>query len=348
MKSSFNQIFQINNLSNLILYQIDNNPAILLKGELEKIINFIGDNSINEISSGIIYYVYDYFTNIINNQMKILTSNDILLNNKFLKNINNMNNISDFIKENNIFEISKKLTSDIIDKSSQIISQISNIKMNTEILGFNLSLTIDDGKLNISSTPKCFTLNVIEEFAKDIFPLIIPVPSFPFLQLRITPDAILHLCTKFEFTHEFNYSSTNLTLDFNCEAQAFIKVEGGIFLDAYLTELNFAIVFKGKDKNKFFEGKVGIRFSIDFMQIKINLAFYFELKEFSFTICIELYGRFLLWDDNKEIPIYSYKTDEYPYCLFFDFYLYENEYDELELEFDGDFMSKTKEISSFQ
>ena len=171
--------------------------------------------------------------------------------------------------------------------------------------------------------------------------------NFPFLQVRFTPDVIFHLCGHFEFIHEFETSSTNLTLDFECEAQALLKLEAGLFFDAYIAEAKAAIVIKGKNKNtKIFEGKVGIRFSIDFMQIKINLAFYFELKEFSFTICIELYARFLLFDKTKEIEIYSYKSDEHSYCLIFDFYLNENEYDELDEELDGNFISKNKTFFS--
>ena len=128
-------------------------------------------------------------------------------------------------------------------------------------------------------------------------------------------------------------------MGFDINAQVGLKLEGGIYFDPYVFDLHASIVIKGDtDDITLFTGRIGLKFSIDFMQDKLSLSFYFSVKNFSFYIYLELYARILTKTlFEKQLEIWRYKSKGIsPQYYYFDFDLSGNKYDQFNETLDID------------
>ena len=70
--------------------------------------------------------------------------------------------------------------------------------------------------------------------------------------------------------------------------------EGGIYFDAKVVSVSLAAGFEGH----LFEGKIGIKFSIDFTQIRICFSIYWDLFAVEFKFYVKLKVKFLFLEST--------------------------------------------------
>ena len=134
-------------------------------------------------------------------------------------------------------------------------------------------------------------------------------PEFPFLQLRIIPEVILTAC--FEINYIFadektNYPTSILSFDINTGILLAVKIEGGIYLDDIkaILDISEAVGVQGT----MFQGKVGLKFNIDFEKSKLDLIIYFNWEALSFTFYIHIKVKILSFTLVDYRPNYKIKT----------------------------------------
>ena len=127
-------------------------------------------------------------------------------------------------------------------------------------------------------------MDIIEKFAKNIFPLKFPCPAFPPLQFRISPIVEIKSCSILRSIKDNNNPISILEFDNNCGAIIGINFEGGIYFDIKVASLSLSAGVEGH----LFEGKIGMKFSVDFTQIKIILSIYMDLFSVEFIFYVKL------------------------------------------------------------
>ena len=112
----------MNYLENCILTVIEERKAS------NKFIISIVDNKIikclNKISTGILLSIYNFYSNLINEQSQVITSDDIQINNYYLNNINDTKTVIEIINNKKIFSKSKEL---IKSNAKRMIIEIDNL-----------------------------------------------------------------------------------------------------------------------------------------------------------------------------------------------------------------------------
>lgn len=288
----FSQFKNVDYLGNLVNYQINRSDEILKKA-LEELITPINNNYfeyLSEISSEMILSTFNTLSGQINNQSKVITTEDNEIYELIINNIDNVDTILDIIVRKKIFEKIKEIR-DYVDADSIVETlkyEATEFGNGFEDLKHDISVgfQISNGKWSI--TPKkCWSIDIIQKFANDTFPLKLVAPSFPFLQIRFWPNVILQACISAEFEDDFEWMSSQLTFDISCGAKIILTVEGGLYFDLgvdlkkkkyNIADLKVVVEVEGT----LFDGKVGMKFSIDFMQAKLILTFYLDISAFSF------------------------------------------------------------------
>ena len=138
-------------------------------------------------------------------------------------------------------------------------------------------------------------MNIIEKFADSIFPIKIECPSFPPLQLRFSPKVLLTAGLIIGYEEEIDSSSSILSYDLYGELELGGRIELGLYFNISIANLDMAV---GLDGN-LYEGKVGFKLSIDFIELKANILFYsyYYLVSLKFYIYIKTKVLFYAIDD---------------------------------------------------
>ena len=122
-----------------------------------------------------------------------------------------------------------------------------------------------------------------------LFPIKIRCPGFTPLQLRISPVVLVKTCGELIYeTYEYFHTS-KLSIDFNVGASIGLVIEAGLFFDIKILGFSVSIEVQGN----LFEGKVGIKFSIDFTKAQLVLNIYSEFFPLSFEFFIKAKAKIL-------------------------------------------------------
>ena len=130
----------------------------------------------------------------------------------------------------------------------------------------------------------------------DIPPIIIPIPFFPYLQLRIIPYVVLQ-------THlglEFQIKDTHIGFDLYAKAEVGINFEVGIYIPpegGELLEISLRVGIKGILGS----GKAGMKVYLRFRKMQIITDLYWEFNAFT----INFYVKFGIKINIKLFSYYS-------------------------------------------
>ena len=263
--------------------EVESNPQKEAEKQKRKeLIDFIENNTrlndLNILSNIIIVTIYSTYLNTINKQSKILNIIDADINKLFKKNIGNVDKLLENVNsykifskvKDNIENIENALTieiDDIIDKFSKFEKIYFDLKRNDFISNYFLNFLKFKYSTSISY---CYPLNLTEKIPG--FPLILPVPSFPVLQLRIFPIVNITACSEIEYKL-IDFDLTQVFFNFNTNASVGLDLEGGLYLDAVFLHFSASVGIKGN----LFDGRVGIKILVDFDNSKLYLTLYFEV-----------------------------------------------------------------------
>jgi hypothetical protein len=144
-------------LDELASNEIKDKPEIELEKLIKKLIDFIENKRklkhLNELSNGIILSTYNTFTNIINQQSKVINTNDVDINYNFNKFIDNVDRLLDFVGAYKIFSKVKKIINNIVDAITvEVDAEIEYFTDELEVSGgvedFSYGASFDDDKLS--------------------------------------------------------------------------------------------------------------------------------------------------------------------------------------------------------
>jgi hypothetical protein len=312
--------------SNIYIDYLDYLESIEIESKSEKeaekqrrkeIIDFIENykrlNDLNELSNKIILSIYIIYLNIINKQSKIINIFDIITNFNFEKYIDNvdtllkiMNDYKIFSKvKDNIENIEYDLTIEIedkIEKFSKFEEFYDELESRDNFITSFLYNFLGIDIYQFKYEEYCYSLNAIENIS--LFPIIISCPYFPPLQIRLSPIVNVTICSKimFEIT-DFDLLLTKFDFDFSTKTSFGLKLEGGIYLDIYVSKLTASVGINGN----LFDGKIGVKISIDFDKSQLHLKVYLECSinlYFNFYILIQ--AKLLKW----KVDIYKWEQKE--------------------------------------
>ena len=151
-------------LDELASNEIKDKPEIELEKLIKKLIDFIENKRklkhLNELSNGIILSTYNTFANIINQQSKVINTNDADINYYFNKFIDNVDRLLDIVGVYKIFSKVKKIINNIVDAITvEVDAEIEyfsdELEVSGEVEDFSYGASFDDDKLSI------FFLNVL-------------------------------------------------------------------------------------------------------------------------------------------------------------------------------------------
>ena len=323
----------INDIYNFMEY--NNTDGLLLNSE-HKIINNIENNLFyEEFENSLIVMVsskYNSYSNLINIQSKIITTDDIDKYEQYVKNIDYIDELLKIIGIKKIFNTAKnayeniilpeliKIKNAVVDAIEEVSSNINNeLKSEIDIQEdkkdpdkFVYGFHMDDYKSGGHLCYEIDILKIIKKFSEendDAYVIKFRCPEFPFLQLRIIPEVILTAC--FEINYIFadektNYPTSILSFDINTGILLAVKIEGGIYLDDIkaILDISAAVGVQGT----MFQGKVGLKFNIDFEKSKLDLIIYFNREALSFTFYIHIKVEILSCTLVDYRPNYKLKT----------------------------------------
>ena len=342
IKDDLSDMFEFNSSSNLNLTYIENFISFMTNDYEEKnnniiiINNLLNNNTIkylNELSTAIILSIYNIYSSIINQQSTVLTSDNIKNNQYYLKNIDNVKNIIQFINDQKIFSKSKKLIEDNVNSLSfeirnqrDMLFDDINLYNENNLSYFNSKLY--DDKYSVTLSKSSWSLDILETFASKFFPIKIKCPSFPPLQLRLSP--LLELIAGFNIGYieqtGKGIMSSKLIYDIYAGVDLGAKIEAGLYFDVKIAALSIAVGLKGK----FYKGRIGFKLSINFMDIKtsfiliyyqnvgVSLDFYIYIKIKVLFIKItlfELHYEIELLGSGDEHVLYEDENNDIYYLL---------------------------------
>ena len=170
-----------------------------------------------------------------------------------------------------------------------------------EINDYEFSYIIPDLTYSKILSDSSWELNIIEKFANSIFPIKIECPDFPPLQLRFSPKVLLTSGLTIGYEEEIDSSSSTLSYDLYGELKLGGKIELGFYFNISIDNLDIAV---GLDGN-LYEGKVGFKLSIDFIEVKANILFYYYYYKASLYFYIYIKSRVLSYQMDEPLP-YNY------------------------------------------
>ena len=282
-------------LDKLASNEIKDKPEIEVEKLITKLIDFIENKQklkhLNELSKGIILSTYNTYTNIINKQAKVINTNDVDINYYFNKFIDNVDRLLDIVGIYKIFSKVKKIINNIVDAITvEVDAEIEFFSDELEVSGgvedFSYGASFDDDKLSIFFS-KCFELDAIEDVP--LFPIKIRCPDFSPLQLRISPVVLVKACGELKYETDEYFHTSKLSIDFNVGSTMGIVIEAGLFFDIKILGFSVSVGVQGN----LFEGKVGIKFSIDFTKAQLVLNIYSEFFPLSFEFFIKAKAKVL-------------------------------------------------------
>ena len=287
--SLFGSKIQLDYLDNLVSSEIENKPEKEVENLAKKLFNFIEINNkikhLKELSNGIILSIYNIFSNTINKQAKVINSNDEDINYYFNKFIDNVDKLLETVGIYKIFSKVKKVIENIVDAITvDADADIEKFSDELEIssgANFSYGAVFDDDKLSVFFS-KCYELDVIEKVP--FFPLKLRCPGFPPLQILFSPVVLVKACGQVIYETEEYFHTSKLSFDFNTGATIGLVLEGGFYLDIKILKLTIKAGIQGN----LFDGKVGIKFSINFTKAQLNLKIYSEYIPLSFEFFIKV------------------------------------------------------------
>ena len=295
--SLINYNIKFDYLDNLASFEMENKPEKEIENLIKKLIDFIEYNKkinyLKELSNGIILSIYNIYSNTINKQSKVINSNDEDINYYFNKFIDNVDKLLEIVGVYKIFSKVKKVIENIVDAISVDadlgIEEFSDeLEISGDIGDFSYGAVFDDDKFSVFFS-KCYELDIIEKVP--FFPLKLKCPAFPPLQIRISPVVLIKACGQVIYETEEYFHTSKLSFDFNIGAKIGIVLEGGLYLD--LKILKFTV--KAGIQGNFFDGKVGIKFSINFTKAQLTLNIYSEYIPLSFEFFIKIQTKILFF-----------------------------------------------------
>ena len=334
-------------VENIVNYQINNRSDETLQKALEELINPINNNyfeNLIEISSEMILSTYITYSDIINNQSKVITAEDIKINEYFINNIDNIDIIFGIIHDYKIFKKLREKVQTIKDLfHTESNSKLEFFKYESEYsggientkTGESSYFKFREGKL-IIAFKKCWSLDIIQKFLNETSPLKFVAPSFPFLQLRVWPTVVLEACISGEYESDDELMSSNLIFDSNLGAIISLNIEGGLYFDLSIgkkKKINFADLKAVVGvQGIIFDGKIGMKLKINLVKARIILSIYLDISAISFRFYFKisyslLFLKGTLIEDSVTLHgIKDYKSRD----LIFD--LYKAIYDDYAIE----------------
>jgi hypothetical protein len=309
----YNDLNAFDYLENLLSYQINESYEKDLSKIIFDLLNINEDNSIlntlPEFSSGIIITTYNNFKDLINNCGKVITVKDIENNALYLLSLKNpkAGKYLNFLKENRIFEKAINFI-DNFSGSFYDLFNLADIEFNISILNTEISVDLTEGK-EFVSVKKCIQYNPLEDYNLSHIFLELDNPIVP-LRIDVKPVANFACCIGAELKHDNDTESLKLSFNLNLTSIISLELYGGIYFDISVIKASATVGINGT----VFEGKVGMKLSIDILQGQLYAAFYMDLTLFSieFNIYFELEIFYLMDLDkkfNKKIPM-----KKIPFC----------------------------------
>jgi hypothetical protein len=260
------------------------------------------------LTNGIILSSYDIYSNLINQGAKLITTYDDDINDEFEKYIDNVDKLLDFVEDHKIFSKVKEKIKIIEDAfTSEIDEKIEEFFYNQEFSDkLEISYDIKDifKMLKISyqmNVSNCYKLNVTDDL-NNLFPFRLRCPEFPPLQIRIGPIVYVTICGAVKFEKKDLFLS-EASFDFSIKADIGLDLEGGLYTENPILDVTVSCGCKGN----IFEGKVGIKYLINFYKAQLDLNIYTELNiNIDFRLFILIKAKILRWSYtliDKEFPI---------------------------------------------
>ena len=314
-----------NYIENLFTKQIKNFELLLNNEQLliNSTENKKGYKTLKETIIGMILTTNDVYSNVIKKQSKIISTKDIEKNNKFLSNSDKIDTLLAIINANQIFDNSKKIMENKLDTLSKnfyshkekmiesgwkigIEIEISPEEENNyESLKFEISYGEDE-----ISIQACYSYDLIEMQNKikkenkddeDYFQIIFRCPSLSFLQLKLRPILTFETCADLDLKlDKEDLDNLGITYDFGIEASLGANIEAGIYYESKTLDISFSIGVDGL----MYQGKLGLKFSIDFIKSKLDLSVYVDYLTVAFKFYIQVEIRYLF---SKIRPYISYE-----------------------------------------
>ena len=321
----FNSNIKFDSLDNLASFEMKNKPEKEVENLTKKLIDFIENNNkikyLKELSNGIILSIYNIFSNTINKQSKVINTNDEDINYYFNKFIDNVDKLLEVVGVYKIFSKVKKVIENIVDAiSGDIDGGIEEFSDELEISGgfedFSYGAVFDDDKFSVFFS-KCYELDIIEKVP--LFPLKLKCPGFPPLQIRFSPVVLVKACGQVIYESEEYFHTSKLSFDFNTGATIGFVLEGGFYFDVKV----FKLTIKAGIQGNFFDGKVGIKFSINFTKARLTLNIYSEYIPLSFEFFIKVQMKIIFFKITLVNISYKYNVLRFYSSIIINLDLYE-------------------------
>ena len=355
------------NLSNFIKY--NSSEATLLKKELFIIYSIENVKlyvKFKETLIATISSTYNFYNNLINVQIKTITTED---NKKYIDYKNNINKatIFDYITKNKIFIYSKEVLKnklipfieEVIYTVGCIIDEVlSNLKYSEEIKK-DLNYDLDDDENNKRKNGKkdddkpigdlilgyqldnknlgvykCYSIDVISLIMEAItgdknadYTIKFPCAAFPPLQLRLSPILNFDICIMLGYQYLDENNYPVSKLSIDFSTEAKLGIR--VEGGIYLDAILIGASLAVGVEGTIFKGKIGINLSFDFNEGLLYLNIYLNNYGLSFEFYIRFSIQILWWEKTKKI---SYELDLLPLSvILFDdyFYLFEKKQPEL-------------------
>ena len=152
-----------------------------------------------------------------------------------------------------------------------------------------------------------------------LFPLKLKCPGFPPLQIRFSPVVLVKACGQVIYESEEYFHTSKLSFDFNTGATIGFVLEGGFYFDVKV----FKLTIKAGIQGNFFDGKVGIKFSINFTKARLTLNIYSEYIPLSFEFFIKVQMKIIFFKITLVNISYKYNVLRFYSSIIINLDLYE-------------------------
>ena len=290
----------------------DNSQEILIKREKNLINSVFDQNSyktLKETLTGIIISTYNAYSNVINNQTKVITAKDEEKHKKY-SNSEKLDTLFEIINLEHIYEKPlDNIKKNIESQNDNIIYTIKKLIDSIDVgyhYGISIEITPDENndhetiELNVEfnddefALKSCYVFDVIKLFNKkskenaddeDYFPIKLKCPIFSFLQLRLTPILTFETCFNGEIKLDDDSNDIiKASVDFGIEANLGLNIEAGVYLEFGAFDLSLTVGVDGI----MYQGKLGINFKLQIEKAKISINVYIDYLTIAFKFYVKL------------------------------------------------------------
>ena len=290
----------------------DNSQEILIKREKNLINSVFDQNSyktLKETLTGIIISTYNAYSNVINNQTKVITAKDEEKHKKY-SNSEKLDTLFEIINLEHIYEKPlDNIKKNIESQNDNIIYTIKKLIDSIDVgyhYGISIEITPDENndhetiELNVElnedefALKSCYVFDVIKLFNKnskenaddeDYFPIKLKCPIFSFLQLRLTPILTFETCFNGEIKlDDDNKDIIKASVDFGIEANLSLNIEAGVYLEFGAFDISLTAGVDGI----MYQGKLGINFKLQIEKAKISINVYIDYLTIAFKFYVKL------------------------------------------------------------